>query len=399
MAVTTSEARALRATIAILAIAGFASTFAARIVDPLVNVIADDLGASIQTIALLATAFTLPYALIQPVLGPFGDSLGKLKVMRYCLVVMTLALVASAFMPGERSLFVMRVITGMAAGGIIPMALAIIGDRVSMETRQVAISRFLAAMILGQMAGSSLSGILADLIGWRGVFHLAALVSAIAFVSMIVVLKPSHVTRPPFSLSVAMQRYQGLLANPRARALFALVFVEGICIMGVLPFIAPILVAREAGGAPEAGIALAGFAIGGLIYSAFVALLLRRLGMYRMLVSGGFCAAMALIGIAFLGDWRLIAGALLLLGLGFYLLHNSFQTQVTELAPEARSSAVALHAFAFFMGNATGPVVFSIASRIIGAPATLVTLACVIFALGLFAAWVLARTAPKPLEA
>ncbi len=393
-----TEARAARATIFILAVAGFASTFAGRIADPLVNVIADDLGASVQAIALLATAFALPYALIQPILGPFGDSLGKLKVMRFCLAVLIAALIASAFMPDERSLFVMRVITGMAAGGVIPLALAVIGDRVGMETRQVAISRFLVAVILGQMAGSSLAGLLADHLGWRGVFHLAAAITAIAFIAMTVVLKPSNVVRPPFSFAVAMERYRGLVAKPRARALFALVFVEGICIMGVLPFIAPILVAREAGGAAEAGIALAGFAIGGLIYSAVVGLLLRRLGMYRMLVTGGFCAAMALIAVAFLGDWRLIAGALLLLGLGFYLLHNSFQTQVTELSADARGSAVALHACSFFLGNATGPVVVSLGTRLIGTPATLVTLAFVIFGLGIFAAWVLAHTAPKVVD-
>ena len=44
------------------------------------------------------------------------------------------------------------------------------------------------------------------------------------------------------------------------------------------------------------------------------------------------------------------------LGLGFYTLHNSFQTQVTEVAPQARGSAVALHAFSFFCGQALGPV-------------------------------------------
>ena len=46
--------------------------------------------------------------------------------------------------------------------------------------------------------------------------------------------------------------------------------------------------------------------------------------------------------------------AMVVLGLGFYMLHNSFQTQVTEIAPTARASAVALHAFSFFVGQALG---------------------------------------------
>ena len=387
--------QAVRTTIVILAIAGFAGTFAGRIVDPLVNVIAVDLQTSVKSIALLATAFALPYALIQPVLGPFGDSLGKLRVMRFCLAVLVLALIASAFMPDARSLFIMRVITGIAAGGIIPLALATIGDRVGIEERQVAISRFLVAVILGQLAGSSLSGLLADVVGWRGVFYFAAAIAGIAFLAASVGVSAQTASRSAFSISLAMKRYRQLLENPRARALFALVFFEAIAIMGVLPFIAPLLAERNAGGPTEAGIALAGFAVGGLIYSGLVRWLLRRLGLYRMLIGGGGACALALASLGHLGDWRLVTLALSLLGLGFYMMHNSFQTQVTELSVEARGSAVALHACSFFCGGAAGPVIFGYGWAYWGADATLVALALLILGLGFVAAWALRATAPQ----
>jgi predicted MFS family arabinose efflux permease len=387
--------KAVRATIIILAIAGFASTFAGRIVDPLVNVIAIDLEATVKSIALLATAFALPYALIQPILGPFGDALGKLRVMRFCLAILVMALIASAFMPDARSLFIMRVITGIAAGGIIPLALATIGDRVGMEGRQVAISRFLVAVILGQLAGSSLSGLLADLIGWRGVFYLAAALAGIAFLAVSVGVRGQVASKSAFSFSVAMSRYRQLLANPRARALFALVFFEAVAIMGVLPFIAPLLAERDAGGPTEAGIALAGFAVGGLIYSGFVRWMLRRMGMYRMLIGGGISSALALVSLGYVADWRLVAVALILLGFGFYMMHNSFQTQVTELSVEGRGSAVALHACSFFCGGAAGPVIFGYGSVYWGPGATLIMLATLIFGLGFVAAWALKATAPQ----
>ena len=56
--------------IVILAVAGFASTFAGRSVEPLVGVLARDLGSDPHRAALLSTAFALPYALIQPVPRP-----------------------------------------------------------------------------------------------------------------------------------------------------------------------------------------------------------------------------------------------------------------------------------------------------------------------------------------
>jgi predicted MFS family arabinose efflux permease len=58
-------------------------------------------------------------------------------------------------------------------------------------------------------------------------------------------------------------------------------------------------------------------------------------------------------------------------GLRVFLLHNSVQTEVTELAPSARASAFSLHAFSFFMGQALGPVLYGVAFPQFGAVPTL----------------------------
>ncbi|MFN3687970.1 MFS transporter [Salinarimonas sp.] len=377
------------------AVAGFASTFAGRITDPLVTVIAGDLAVSVKTIALLATAFALPYALIQPVLGPIGDGLGKLKVMRVCVGVLGLSLIAAAFAPDETSLFVLRIVSGAAAGGIIPLALAAIGDRVGMEGRQVAISRFLVAIILGQLAGTALSGLLAEWIGWRGVFVLSAAIAGIAFAA--VTLGARRQTSAPGRLDfgLALARYRGLFAMVRARALFSFVFVEAAAMFGVFPFIAVLLEARGAGGAAEAGIAIAAFAVGGLLYSALVRWLLRVVGSMRMIAAGGVLGAVALVGVALAADWRLMAASLGLLGFAFYLMHNSYQTQVTELTVEARGSATALHACFFFLGAACGPALVSLGFAAIGEIPTLVLCGLAILVLGPVAARILTLTDPR----
>ena len=58
--------------------------------------------------------------------------------------------------------------------------------------------------------------------------------------------------------------------------------------------------------------------------------------------------------------------AFVLVGVGFYMIHNSLQTQATELAPGNRGSAVAAHAFFFFLGQAAGPVVYGHSFAAIG---------------------------------
>jgi predicted MFS family arabinose efflux permease len=41
-------------------------------------------------------------------------------------------------------------------------------------------------------------------------------------------------------------------------------------------------------------------------------------------------------------------------GLGFYMLHNTLQTQATQMAPQARGAAVALFASVLFIGQSLG---------------------------------------------
>ncbi|MFE1602039.1 MFS transporter [Methylobacterium sp. ID0610] len=378
--------------IAILAAGGFASTFAGRVVEPLVGVLARDFAAAPATVALLSTAFALPYALIQPVLGPVGDALGKERVVVTCLGILTLALAASIVASDIRMLFALRMVAGAAAGGVIPLALAMMGDRIPMNRRQVAIGRFLVAVILGQLMGSTVSGLIEGQIGWRGVFGLSTAVAAAGCGAVLVGFARSLRTAGSrFAVGPAVQRYRTILANPRARLLFGAVFIEAIAVFGIFPHLAHLIEARGEGGPREAGLVLAGFAAGGLLYSLLVGVLLRLLGQTRMLMAGGAVSGAALLTVGLAGAWQIDAAALVALGLGFYMLHNTFQVQVTEVAPEARASAVALHAFSFFCGQALGVAVLGAGLAALGQLGALALCAVLILVLGLVTARRLAQ--------
>lgn len=376
--------------ILILATSGFASTFSSRAVEPMVGIIARDLQSSPQTIALLSAAFALPFAFIQPVLGPIGDAVGKERVMKIALLLLFLTLAGSIFAPNAETLFTLRIIAGLAAGGAIPLSLALIGDRVGMDQRQVALSRFLAAVIVGQLAGSASAGLLAEMVGWRGVFGLSTTMMACALAATFLGFRGAL---PGGKLDVgsAVRRYGEILSNRRALALFSLVFVEAIAVFGIFPYIAPLLEERGGGGATQAGFAIGGFAVGGLVYSALVAWMLKHLGIGRMLLGGGFFAGAALVLLGMGGDWKLDAAALLFMGLGFYMLHNTFQAQVTEVAPGARASAVALHAFSFFCGQALGVVLMGFGLRNVGLTGATSVAALIILGVGLAASFLLTR--------
>ena len=242
--------------IAMLALGVFAGTLQTRITDPIVAVLAQDFGTTAAHVALIASAYALPFALIQPILGPVGDAIGKRRVITVALSVLTIMLIASAFVPNLDSLLVVRALAGLAAGGVMPLTIAMVGDAVPVQGRQVALSRLLAVVITGQIAGGSMSGLLEPYLGWRGVMLAASVLPAIAVAGLILGGRalPSE-THARFDPIQAIQRYRQIMRMPAARVLYISVAIEGGCIFGVFPYFAPMLRDSGLGSTAEAGMA------------------------------------------------------------------------------------------------------------------------------------------------
>ena len=352
---------AVRRLILLLSLSVFSGALVTRLTDPLVAVLAHDLGSSTARAALLASAFALPFALIQPILGPVGDALGKRRVMTVAIGVLTLLLIACTTAQDLDSLMVLRALTGLAAGGLTPLAIALVADSAPAEGRQVALSRLIACAITGQIAGGSFSGLLEPYLGWRGVMLAAACVTATGFATL-VFGRTGFAAEPrrrfdPFG---AARAYGQLLRMPAARILYFSVAVEGGFVFGSFPYFALELRDRGIGATAEAGLAVAAFGAGGLVYAALAKTVLRWMGQDRMVLLGGALCLSAYTGFAFAPVAPVFIASGLLLGVGMYMIHNSIQTRVTEVAPHARGTAVAMHAFHFFLGQTAGPAVFGL---------------------------------------
>ena len=214
--------------IVVLCLAGFASSFALRAVEPMLPVLAADLDITLQQAVWLVTAFSTPYAVMQLILGPVGDAVGKALLIRISMIAFTAAMAFCVVAPGFDSLIVGRAISGAFAGGLIPVAMALIGDRVAYEGRQIAMSRFLMATISGQTIGAAIIGLLADWAGWRPVFALLAVIAALCSVPVLLYLRGSGERRVAPTLGGAISGYRLLLRNPMSAIVYATVIAEGV---------------------------------------------------------------------------------------------------------------------------------------------------------------------------
>jgi predicted MFS family arabinose efflux permease len=380
----------------IIALATFAASLSARALDPVLPHVAGDFGISIATAASFASAFALTFAVIQPVLGAAADLFGKARLVIICLVLLGLANVLGALSSSFATLFATRILAGIGAGGVFPIALGLTSDFVAPGKRQVAIGRTLAGAMTGNLLGASLSGLIGDFLGWRGVLAVLGSLAIVASLAVAIGFRGAALSRRPqkVDLSVLGHGYRTIFANPNAKVCFAAVFIEGCCVLGLFPYVAAFLFELGVTSLSIGGLVIAGFAVGGLFYTLSVSRLLPRLGVDGMMISGAVLMGLQLVVVAFGPPWQLQLGNFILMGWGFYMLHGSLQVFASELSVEARATALSLHSFFFFMGQTIGPIAYGAGILNVGKKPSLLVSAVVIIALGILCARFLRQTRP-----
>jgi predicted MFS family arabinose efflux permease len=372
----------------------FASALSVRAIDPVVPQIAADFRIPETTAALLAAAFAA-YGLVQPVLGPMADAFGKARMMLVCLAVLAVASFLSAIVTDFWLLFVLRIVSGAACGGSFPVGMAMISDFVPLAQRQVMIGRLLTATISGNLLGAAASGIVSDIIHWRGMLVILGIISVIALLLGYFGLRDlPPAERHPLDVRSVLSRNRAIFAIRAARICYATVALEALFLFGIFPYVAVLLAKAGETRATIAGLVVAAFAVGGMVYSLSVRQLLRFLGPKWIMTAGGALAALGLFVVGAGPTWPVQALAFAAMGCGFYMLHASIQVYVTEFAPATRSSAVAFHTFSFFIGGGISPVLYGIGLDRLGAPIMLSIAGVAMILIGAVSAQLLVK--PRP---
>lgn len=385
----------LRRAILLLSGAAFASSVSARLCDPMLPVLAHTFKASPAEVAHVVSGFAVSYGLLQAFFGPLGDALGKYRLIALTTLLCTVGTFGAAVAVSLDYLVLARVMTGAAAAGIIPLSMAWIGDNVPYEDRQPVLARFIGGQIAGVVGGQIIGGLFTDTVGWRWAFWF---VCALYVLMGYLVLQESRRNplthhHPPAGGKPAglVGQVAILLSVPWARVILLVVFLEGMLVFGGMAFIPMYLHERFALKMSAAGALMSSFGVGGLIYIFFSKSLVRRLGERGLVLLGAILIALAWGMLALCSGWAWTIPACISLGLGYYMVHNTLQTNATQMAPQVRGTAVSLFASSFFLGQALGVSVGGILYEGDGAFVLFSTSGFLILPLGWLFHWLLSR--------
>ncbi|MDP2411763.1 MAG: MFS transporter [Pseudolabrys sp.] len=374
--------------ITLLALASFAAQAMVRSTDSLLPQIAVDLSTTVGAASIVVTVYLLAHGSVQLFMGPIGDRFGKFSCVAIATGFSALAVFACGLAWSLPVLVAARLASGLATGWIVPFALAFVGDVIPYERRQQVIGSFLSGQILGQLFGQAAGGVLGDLFGWRNVFFILAGLLAVATIGLFIELWRNPLTHarnaPPRTSRGYAADYSAVLRSRWARTMILMAFIESAAMFGAFTYVGADLHLRFGISFTLVGLFVGTFAIGGLIYSLSVRMLVTRFGPVGLAALGGMMLAVAYVLLAFGPTVYVAPLAITAIGLGFYMLHNTLQTNATQMTPEARGTALGLFSAALYFGQTIGVAVNGLIFDRFTAVPVFLGAAAILLALGLW---------------
>ena len=372
---TETSARQRRLIFGALLLVLFIASLDQTIVSTALPTIVGDLG-GLEHLSWVVTSYLLASTVVGPLYGKLGDLYGRKRVLQVALVLFLIGSALCGLAQSMPQLIAFRAIQGLGGGGLLVVAMAVVGDLVAPRDRGRYQGLFGGVFGVSVVAGPLLGGFFVDNLSWRWIFYVnlplglvALAVIATAFRSQQVTTRhridwlgtivlaaglsgvilytslggTSYAWDAPGMLAaigggVALLALFPLIEaraeepilppelfrNMTFRTTSAIGFVVGFALFGSVTFIPLYLQIVKGHSATESGLLMTPMMLGVLVTSTASGFLISRYGRYRAFPIVG--TAIAAVGLYLLSTLEVAtatevaAGYMLLLGLGLGLV-------------------------------------------------------------------------------
>ena len=350
----------------VLSAATFLIFFQAYMVAPLIPRLSHVFGVSSRSIGLVVPAYMIPYGVATLFYGLLSDRLGRRPIMFASLLAFVVFTALTATAQSASQMILWRLVTGLGASGVVPLALALMGDLFPYEHRGRPLGWLFGAMAGGAAFGATAGVILQAFVGWRMLF-VGVAVAAACVLALLLLYDPLF--RAPSAGRVLSFRevftgYRSLLAVGRGLRTYGYVLWNGIFHGGVFAWLGVYLAQRYSLGDVGIGLALLGYGIPGFLLGPTIGRAADRWGR-RWLIPAGLAIAAIAVAVLIPKIPLLMAPvAAATLSLGYDMTQPLLAGIVTDLDRKRVGQAMGLNVFALFVGFGLGSLLFGEALRL-----------------------------------
>jgi MFS transporter, YNFM family, putative membrane transport protein len=364
--------------------------------------LSSEFGASAAEISAIITVSTLAVALTAPFTGAVADVLGRKRVIVAAMFVLVVPTLMVAMASSLSALIFWRAVQGLVLPPIFAVTIAYIGDEWPHNEAATAAGIYSSGSSLGGFSGRLVTGVLADLIGWRAGFEALALITFAGAIAVAFLLPPERKFVRSAGLLASGRQMLAHFRNGQLVATYAVGFGVLFCFIATFTYISFYLAAAPYNlSASWLGVIFVVYLTGSLV-TPWSGWAIGRFGRRRFTVR---VIALWVFGIALTLASPLpliIVGLAICAGCG--LVVQAISTgYVTTTAKAGRSSAVGLYVTSFYLGGSVGAALGGLAWTLGGWPAcvALIGVMLAIMAAIVIFAWarrVPASRSPAPIE-
>jgi EmrB/QacA subfamily drug resistance transporter len=184
-----------RITLAVLSLGVIAFTLSQTTVAPALPHIQSSLGITESSVTWTLTGYLVSASVMTPIIGRLGDMFGKRRLLLVTLVAFALGSALCAVAGSIGLLIGGRVIQGIA-GGLFPLAFAIVRDELPREKVASSIGIVSSITGIGGGIGLVLGGVIVDHVSWHWIFWLSLAITLVALVTTWLLVPESPITTP-----------------------------------------------------------------------------------------------------------------------------------------------------------------------------------------------------------